>query len=452
MAQLKPGGAQQALYPDGSPWERLQKVATLIEEELDFAKRYKKSDPERFRAYRNRRGQIVREMYRDDVHARVAQSALSPYGFYERLVTFWADHFSVSKYVNNNLMPGIVGAYEAGAIRPYVTGDFASLLKSAVLHPAMLYYLDQNRSVGPNSKNGQRNDTGLNENLAREILELHTLGVGGGYTQIDVREFAKILTGTRSRNVDLETRFFPGMAEPGAETVMGKTYGVEVVGIENVHEVLDDLAQRPETAQHLSRKLAIHFIGDHPSSELIARMTQAYLASRGNLIALYDVLLHWPGSWADFGSKVKTPYEFIVSTARAFAAEHTFFDPLPPKEADKASGTMNMKMDSASARRRNNAYTVGSLVRLNQPIWDAPGPDGWPEQAEYWITAQSLVERNRLARRLYARRFNNTSPDELMETALGDAVSANTRNIVVGTQDPVDARTIVLVSPEFNRR
>ena len=194
-----------------------------------------------------------------------------------RLVMFWSNHFCVS--ANKGPVRGMAGAYEREAIRPHVLGRFVDMLLAVERHPAMLVYLDNHVSIGPNSRAGLNRGLGLNENLAREILELHTLGVGGGYTQEDVTNLARILTGWTVANlanpVGEPGRFFfaPARHEPGAWTVLGKRYGE--AGMAAGEAVLRDLARHPATARHIARKLARHFVSAEPPAALVARLTPA---------------------------------------------------------------------------------------------------------------------------------------------------------------------------------
>ncbi|MEX0282832.1 MAG: DUF1800 family protein, partial [Arenibacterium sp.] len=242
----------------------------------------------------------------------------SPTAFRERLVQFWSDHFTAFGK-NQFTRFGTLG-YVEEAIRPHVSGRFADLLISAVMHPIMLNYLDQNFSTGPNSQAAKnaRKPRGLNENLAREVLELHTLGVKGPYTQDDVRQLAELFTGMV---IDRDGRFLfrARNAEPGAETVLGKRYGGNPAKVSAVEDVLRDLACHPATARHLAEKIAIHFVADRPPVTLVTDLERAYLDSDGDLLSIYDVLLNHPGAWHAEQVNFKPPQDFIASTWRALA-------------------------------------------------------------------------------------------------------------------------------------
>lgn len=276
-------------------------------------------------------------------------------GFRERLVRFWADHFTaVAKRPER---AGFVLAMVEEAIRPHLAGRFADLLRAAALHPAMLFYLDQAQSVGPGSPRGQRSGRGLNENLARELIELHTLGVGAAYAQADIRQMAELLTGVTFARGEGQV-FRPDWAEPGSETVLGQIYSGE--GMAPIEAALEDLARRPETGMHLARKLAVHFIADDPPADLVAAMAKAYAASGGDLMALYEALLAHPAAWAAPLGKVKQPFDFLISALRALDFSAEALAGLAP---------------DLLAR-----HLFVPMRDMGQQMHRAPGPDGCPKR------------------------------------------------------------------------
>ncbi len=294
----------------------------------------------------------------------------------------------------------------------------------------MLVYLDQNSSIGPNSMAGLDRGQGLNENLAREILELHTLGVGSGYGQADVTEFAELLTGIRLTKDGM--RFMPRFAEPGAEMVLGVLYGSKNGSLAAVDAALRDIALRPETARHLAHKLAVHFVQDTPDEDLVEHITQAYLASDGDLRTTYGAFLEHPGAWVEALRKVKQPRDYVVSSLRAFGFEADFLRGLDRKEI--RSGILN------------------PLSSMGQTPNRPSGPDGWPEEAAAWITPATLSARIEWAMEL-ARRFGqDLDPRVFLEGALGDAASENTSFLVAGSEAKWEGVALALASPEFNRR
>lgn len=367
-----------------------------------------------------------------DATTRVETAALSPHGFYERLVWFWADHFTVAG--RNRRGIAIAPAFEADAIRPNVAGSFAALLRAAVGHPAMLVYLGQVRSTGPASPVGLRRGVGLNENLAREVLELHTLGVGADYAQADVVEFAELLTGLAMDRKAGATVFLPDRAEPGAETVLGRRYGGRRARAEDIGRALDDLATHPSTARHVAAKLAGHFVADAPDEGLVAHLEAAYLRSDGDLPTVYAALLEHPASWDGLGAKVRQPFDYVVASLRATG----------PRRPD----------DLARFRKgADGPDPVAALARLNQPLWGAPGPDGWPEAAEAWISPPGLTARIDWASQLgEALAASGTDPRTFLEGALGDRARDATRFAASSAAERWEGIALVLASPEFNRR
>ena len=229
------------------------------------------------------------DVYREEVRARVAEGVRTAAPFRERLVLFWSNHFTVS--ARRPELLGLAGAFEREAIRPNVTGSFLDLLRAVVRHPGMLVYLDNARSVGPGSPAGQRRDRGLNENLARELMELHTLGVDGGYTQADVTQLARILTGW-SVDEDGAFRFRELTHEPGPKVLLGRTY--PEAGVDEGEAALAALARHPSTARHVATRLARHFAADDPPPALVGRLAARFLATDGDLPSVYRTLVESP--------------------------------------------------------------------------------------------------------------------------------------------------------------
>ncbi|MBL1434947.1 MAG: DUF1800 domain-containing protein [Rhodobacteraceae bacterium] len=357
----------------------------------------------------------------------LARMVQNPRGFRERLFAFWLDHFTVSpRRANEDYM---LGAYLEEAIRPHISGRFSELLKAAVTHPSMLFYLDQNASTGPNSVAGQRHSRGLNENLAREVLELHTLGVGGPYTQVDVRQFAELLTGLGIGPEGM--RFSPNRAEPGGEDIMGRQYGAARANISHIYEFLDDLAINPATATHLARKLVVHFIGPIERPALVADMAQAYLDSGGNLTSIYEVLINDPAAMAAEFPKVRPPFEYVATVLRALD-----FD---------AEGVLNA---SASGTRKLGK----ALEAMGQRPFKPSGPDGWPEAAESWITPPQLAARISWAGQAARTFADDRDPRTLMQNVLGDTAPEFLSFAVSGAETKWEGVALLLVSPSLMRR
>jgi uncharacterized protein (DUF1800 family) len=363
-----------------------------------------------------------REAYASEAAARALTQVQSDQPFRERLVAFWSNHFTVS--VQRPIILGLAGAFEREAIRPHVTGKFRDLLLASTRHQAMLSYLDNAVSVGPNSVAGRRRNAGLNENLAREILELHTLGVEGGYTQNDVREFARILTGWTVGRVGESNAgqfmFLRRIHDPGPKTLLGVTYeeGGETEGL----SALTALARHPATAKHVATKFARHFVADKPAPALVARLSTLFLDSDGDLGALARAVVEGPEAWADVQPKVKNTNDYVVSTLRAtgFAGE-----------------AKNI---------------VQSLRLLGQPPLAAPSPAGWPDTADQWIGPESVLRRAEWTMSVAHKASAAHQPLDMFEDTIAPVATRETRLAVERAPSAADAIALILASPEFQRR
>lgn len=350
-------------------------------------------------------------------------------GLRERLVAFWADHFTVR--ARNNDGEHLVTPFVESAIRPHVAGRFADMLRAATLHPETLLYLDQFRSMGPNSAAAARRDRGMNENLARELLELHTVGVDGPYDQGDVRELAELLTGLVWNHED-GVHFRADHAEPGAETVLGTTYPA-VADLSVIEGLLDDLAVHPATARHVAQKLAVHFTADTPDESLVAALEDRFIATGGDLRAVTEALLAHPAAWDTALHKAKPPTAFLTSALRALG--------VPPDWV--------AAQDDRALRR----ILANPLSLMGQPWEDPVGPDGWPEEAEAWVTPQGLAGRIGWAMRI-PRQILDPLPDPraFVDTALGPLADPLTRFAASAAETRHEGVGIVLASARFNRR
>jgi uncharacterized protein (DUF1800 family) len=414
------GVAREAAAAGGRPSGLAAREAVLSE----FVRlRKRRGTPEGAARAREAQRAIARRLHADRA-ARVRAAVLSPNGFYERVVWFWADHFTVS--AAGVRMRVIAPAFEADAIRPHVAGDFAALLRAAAKHPAMLTYLGQTSSVGPGSKVGRERGLGLNENLAREVLELHTLGVGADYSQRDVRQFAELLTGLAVDRKAGATAFVAPRAEPGAETVLDRSYGGKGSAAEaDIDAALDDLAAHPATARHVARKLAVHFVADEPDPRLVAHLEGTFRRFRGDLMAVYAALLEHPASWEGFGTKVRQPFDYVVASLRAAAPDGDGLAGLDP---------------------------VAALARMGQPVWGAGGPDGWPERADAWISPPGLTARIGWASEVAVALEPRIDPRAFVDAALGPLAREETRFAARAAAERWEGIALVLASPEFNRR
>lgn len=360
--------------------------------------------------------------------AHVARRITSATPLRERLETFWADHFTALGKAN--VLRMATSPYIQSAIRPHLTGRFEDMLIAAVTHPLMLQYLDQHVSAGPNSAQALKHPgkKGLNENLARELLELHTLGVDGAYTQTDVRQLAELLTGL-TYTTQKGTLFNPALAEPGAEQVLGKTYGAGQPALEDIHAVLRDLARHPATARHMAHKLAVHFVSDRPDPDLVKALTEAWRDTGGDLPEVYRAMLAHPGAWDPAPGNAKQPLDFIASACRALEVPH----------------------DILNARVK---LALTDPLRLMGQVWQTPiGPDGFPEEDAAWITPQGLAARLQwgfvLPQVLLKRRLPD--PREFVETALGPRAPDAVRFAAGAAETRADGIGVVLASPAFQR-
>jgi uncharacterized protein (DUF1800 family) len=381
-------------------------------------------------AARQQLAKLSQENLRSAAGARVASALDTPAPFVEHLVHFWANHFAVS--TDKAPLGLLAGAFEAEAIRPHVLGRFEDMLQAVERHPAMLLYLDQPRSTGPESGAGRRappeRRRGLNENLAREILELHTVGVRGGYAQEDVTELARALTGWSIAGLPGLPQggsagsfaFHPALHQPGARQVLGRRY--EAGGEQQVAAVLADLAARPETARHLATKLARHFSGDPPAPALVDKLAQAYLASSGDLPSVYRALLDSPQAWAG-APRFKTPWEWTLSALRGLGWREPGRLPL-----------------------------LGTLTQLGQPVWRPGSPAGYDDQDQSWAAPDLLLRRVEVAARLAAQAGPMLDARTLAPQLLPGGVGPATSTAIARADSPATALALLLASPEFLRR
>ena len=382
----------------------------------------------------------IRDQYLAAVAGRVNAALTTPTPFLERLVHFWANHFAIS--ADKIQVIGLAGLLEFEAIRPNLLGRFGDMLVAVEQHPAMLLYLDQAQSIGPDSFAGQRaaralkpRKAGLNENLAREIMELHTLGVRSGYSQADVTEFARALTGW---TVDGLARgafayglggsgdpgaflFSERLHEPGARTIMGRTYDQQGEG--QARAVLADLAAHPATAHHIATKLARHFAADDPPPALVDRLTRAYLASSGDLPTLYRVLIDAPEVWNPATPKFRTPWDWSVAALRAV-------------------GTRQIQGQAAA----------GLLRQLGQDVWKPGSPAGYDDIAASWAGPDALVRRVEAAERIAGRAPAAIDARLLAPKLMPDALSPATSQALARAESPGQGLALLLASPEFLRR
>lgn len=367
---------------------------------------------------------LVRGTIRKEVAARTMLGAQTSYPFHERLARFWANHFTVA--AKNPQTTIIVGAYEREAIRPHILGTFEDLALSAIFHPGMLIYLDNVQSIGPNSRIGRRRDRGLNENLAREVLELHTVTPQSGYTQDDVTELARALTGwtvgnARFRDENIgRTIFADRLHETGTRRVLSNRY--TDTGDAQATKIISDLCKSRYTAQHIAHKLAKHFTADTPPSRLVDELEMTFLETGGDLNSLYSVLINAPEAWVATPQKVKTPDDLLTSTSRL------------------------MGINAVFAGDPRSVFTS-----LAQQPFTAPSPKGWSDSADDWIGPDALSKRIEWANRV-ALRNQDIDARTFLGNGLGAMVSEATAQAVARAESPSQALTLALMSPDFQRR
>ena len=406
----------------------------------------------------------LRQQVQADIRARLLTAAATSRPFAERLALFWANHFTVS--LGKGSTNGLVGAFEREAIRPHITGPFATLLQAAVQHTTMLHYLDNSLSAGPQSALVQRlrrrsanqpggvadmanspaRTTGLNENLAREVLELHTLGVAGGggvygpwggYSQADVTALAAVLTGWRGLRVDADGAtaasttppaspgdhpgFDASWHQPGPKTVLGRRYDE---GPQALAQVLQDLARQPATGRHLATKLARHWLGDQPPPALVAKLARCHADTDGDLRAIALLLVDAPEAWAPLPAKLRPPEDFVISSARL------------------------LRLGDRLVQRAPDA----GLAALGQRPQAAPSPAGWPDSDAGWLGPEAVWQRVEWAVRVADQRGGSTDARALARSSLGPWLTDETREQINRAADGPQALALLLMAPELQRR
>ncbi|WP_426611447.1 DUF1800 domain-containing protein [Bradyrhizobium sp. McL0616] len=369
---------------------------------------------------------VIQKTYRAEALARLQRATLVDCGFTERLVVFWSNHFCISAS-KGELARMWAGAFEREAIRPHVLGRFADMLKAVEQHPAMLFFLDNQQSLGPDSRAGQNRKRGLNENLAREIMELHTLGVGGGYTQEDVTSLARIITGWtfagRQGQLGVPGSFVfnTNAHQPGPQMLLGKTY--EATGLSQGEAALADIARHPSTANFVATKFVRHFVADDPPPALVARLRDVFIKTDGDLKALATALVDSDEAWQAPLTKMRSPYDFVIASGRLLA-----------RVPEDPGGTLN------------------NLNLLGQPLWTPAGPNGFPDTSAAWAAPEGMKLRLDIASQMGARLGNNIDPHDLLEFAAADAASVETRRTIERAESRQQALALLLMSPEMQRR
>jgi uncharacterized protein (DUF1800 family) len=369
---------------------------------------------------------VIQKTFRVEALARLQRALTADCGFTERLVTFWSNHFCISA-AKGELARIWAGSFEREAIRPHVLGRFGDMLKAVEQHPAMLFFLDNQQSLGPDSRAGQNRKRGLNENLAREIMELHTLGVGGGYTQDDVTSLARIITGWTfaGRQGQLGTPgtfvFNANAHQPGPQMLLGKSYADD--GLAQGEAALADIARHPSTAKFIAAKFARHFVADEPPPSLVTRLQEVFRKTDGDLLALATTLVDSDEAWQAHPTKIRSPYEYLVAAGRLLGQI--------PDEPSRYLGGLNL---------------------LGQPLWAPSGPNGFSDTNAAWAAPEGMKLRLDVAAQVASRLGDNVDPRDLLELAAADASSPETRRTIERAESRQQALALLLMSPEFQRR
>ena len=420
-----------AYEPWPAPWKAQPRTTALLDTWLTQQRAVRQAPEGERSGIREAYLRQGRDAYVAAVGARTNSALQSATPFVERLVHFWSNHFAVS--TDKLLVVGLAGGFEADAIRPHVLGRFEDMLLAVVRHPTMLLYLDQAQSIGPRSLagsraggGGQQRPRGLNENLAREILELHTLGVRSGYTQADVTEFARALTGWTLPGDDAGAasatfRFVAALHEPGDRVVLGRTYAGG--GEQQALSILQALAASPATALHIARKLARHFVADEPPAALVQRLADTFTRTGGDLPSLYRELVAAPEAWVSAGAKFKSPWDWAISSHRALGRQE-----VPPAQA------------------------INVMNQLGQPVWRPGSPAGYDDTAATWAAPDALLRRVEMAQRMATQAGAAVDARALAPRVLPGAVSDATISAIARAQSGSTALALLLVSPEFLRR
>ena len=384
--------------------------------------------------------QRARIIVEQAIQARLRRAIESPRQLEEVMVNFWFNHFNV--FAQKGLDHLWIGSYEKEAIRPYALGRFRDLLDATAKHPAMLFYLDNWQNTAPNSPGARGNFKGINENYARELMELHTLGVDGGYTQQDVITLARILTGwgfrrpgqavqarsfvvgQQAANFSNTSAFYfdPNRHDFGPKVFLG--HSIRGSGINEGEEALDILAQHPSTARHISFALAQYFVSDTPPKSLVDRLAREYLDSRGDIRSVLTLLFHSPEFWDQqyFGKKFKTPYEYVISAVRAAGAPVTNMRPL-----------------------------YGMMAQLGMPLYHCQTPDGYKNTQEAWLNPNAMTQRINFATALAAGRLPlNRAPVNSTEQ-MGEAKNGAADNQLARVEAVDPASLIKVMGPMLSQ-
>jgi uncharacterized protein (DUF1800 family) len=445
------GPADQPVPVDGEPFKN---SALLVQDLAAFRHKRRalkqEGDTEDLRAFVMQQRQVLI----NEMASRFQQGFTSHRPFAERLVWFWSNHFTIS--VQNPAVASLAGAYEREAIRPHIAGKFEDMLLAVTTHPAMLIYLNNAQSIGPDSPAGRLIARGLNENFGRELMELYSLGVDGGYSQADVIALARLLTGwsvdiappgsgkglgrlarffqarfDQSESFDGASRgfrYFSARHEPGLVTFRGKTYPD---GIAGGRAAIHDLARDPATARFIAIKFARHFVSDNPSPLLVARLEKSFLDTQGDLKALAIAMLEDSSAWNEGAQKMRNPVEYVTATYRLLNLPRT------QNAGQQIRGAMQ-------ACRMMGHFPMA-----------APSPKGWSDISGDWSGPDAVLSRIEWAQALGTHLPENVGAEQiarLADQAIGEELSQQTRSAVAAAPTGGEALALLVSSPEFQRR
>jgi uncharacterized protein (DUF1800 family) len=422
---MQPLPTSQAMLTEEGAWRRERRELTRSADQQVLQDKQ-----------RDNRRKSLRQS-REQLSARLQVAVETDQPFAERLVRFWSNHFTVAVSGGQKaVLRTIAVPYENEAIRANLTADFTSLLLAVEKHPAMLIYLDNDNSIGPGSAIGQRRGRGLNENLAREIMELHALSVDGGYTQSDVTSLAKMITGwtvnwgqnRRPRVGNQDTgkfQFAQPMHEPGNHVLLGENYRGN--GVRQGENALKDLAQHPATAKHIATKLVSHFVADEPPPLAVAKIEQVFSESRGSLPAIHEALVDLDEIWQGQHKKLKTPEEYVVSAGRA----------------------LGVNSNNQSSGRVYNSLSQ-TLTGLNHAPFTANSPAGWPDDADHWGSPDALLKRIEWANEIAERNSNRINPSDLYSAIMPEREQL--KLAISRAESPSQGLALLLGSPDFQWR
>ncbi len=432
----KPGEAAEVRKAGLKKWIDSQLHPQRISEDAELEKRLasmpnlKLDTAAMFGKFKDRKQENIRPVVKDVLESRLLRAVYSNRQLEDVLSDFWFNHFNV--FLDKGADRVFVGPYERDAIRPHVLGKFRDMLAATAAHPAMLWYLDNWQSVGVEAPLGRiarrmqkKGARGLNENYGRELLELHTLGVDGGYTQQDVINVARCFTGWTIRDGNFV--FAPIMHDGGEKTVLGVKIPAGG-GKEDAEKVLDIVSRHPSTAKFISRKLAQRFVSDNPPDSLVTAMAATFTKTDGDLRLVMKTMLASKEFWASdmYRAKLKSPMELVVSAMRAGQADV-----------------------------KNSAALVVALEKLGQPLYRKQEPTGYSNSSEEWKNSASLLGRMNLATTLVRQKVPGiglTWPDQPLSVLPGAPSASLKAKLEVASADPKSAMEAVLGSPDFQRR